>query len=212
MTLTYRLAGSFFLAASLSLISACSILPKPEVVDVYRLPDAQTPIATSQSAPVTWSLRLDKPMASNALNSQNIAVIPEGNLVSNYKGARWSDPAPALLRNRLLDAFLQDGRIKALSTDDSNLQSDYELGGELLAFQTHYNGNNPEVLIQYNARLVRTSDQRVIGSKRFDVRQPLNDPKVPSVVAGFGQAADVMSAQVVQWVIQQGQGQKSLKP
>ena len=208
MTLTYRLAGSFFLAASLSLISACSILPKPEVVDVYRLPDAQTPIATSQSAPVKWSLRLDKPMASNALNSQNIAVIPEGNLVSNYKGARWSDPAPALLRNRLLDAFLQDGRVKALSTDDSNLQSDYELGGELLAFQTHYNGKDPEVIVQYNARLVRSSDQRIIGAKRFEVRQPLTNPLVPGVVAGFGQATDTLMPQVVQWVLQQGQAQR----
>lgn len=208
MTLTYRLAGSFFLAASLSLISACSILPKPEVVDVYRLPDAQTPIATSQSAPVTWSLRLDKPMASNALNSQNIAVIPEGNLVSNYKGARWSDPAPALLRNRLLDAFLQDGRVKALSTDDSNLQSDYELGGELLAFQTHYNGKDPEVIVQYNARLVRSSDQRIIGAKRFEVRQPLTNPLVPGVVAGFGQANDALMPHVVQWVLQQGQAQR----
>ena len=208
MSRTYRLAGSIVLAASLSLLSACSILPKPEQVDVYWLPYAQTPIAASQSAPVNWSLRLDKPMASNALNSQNIAVVPEGNLISNYKGARWSDPAPVLLRNRLLDAFLQDGRIQGLSTDDSNLQADYELGGELLAFQTHYNGKNPQVLVQYNARLVRTSDQRVIASKRFDVRQPLNNPLVPGVVAGFGQASDVLMPQVVQWVLQQGQAQR----
>ena len=208
MSRTHRLAGSIVLAAGLSLLSACSILPKPEQVDMYRLPYAQTPMAASTSGPVKWSLRLDKPMASNALNSQNIAVVPEGNLISNYKGARWSDPAPVLLRNRLLDAFLQDGRIQGLSTDDSNLQSDYELGGELLAFQTHYNGKSPEVIIQYNARLVRSSDQRVLASKRFETRQPLSSPLVPGVVAGFGQATDALMPQVVQWVIQQGQAQR----
>lgn len=112
-----------------------------------------------------------------------------------------------MLRNRLLDAFLQDGRVQALSTDDSNLQSDYELGGELLAFQTHYNGKNPEILVQYNARLVRSSDQRIISSRRFEVRQPLNNPQVPQVVAGFGQASDTLMPQVVQWAIQQGQAQ-----
>ena len=208
MIRTYRLAGSIVLAASLSLLSACSILPKPEQVDVYWLPYGQAPVAASRSAPVSWSLRLDKPMASNALNSQNIAVVPEGNLISNYKGARWSDTAPVLLRNRLLEAFLQDGRIQGLSTDDSNLQADYELGGELLAFQTRYNGKSPQVLVQYNARLVRTSDQRVIASKRFEVRQPLNNPLVPGVVAGFGQASDVLMPQVVQWVLQQGQAQR----
>ena len=205
---TYRLAGSLILAASLSLLSACSILPKPEQVDVYWLPYAQAPIAASRSAAVNWSLRLDKPMASAALNSQNIAVVPEGTLLSNYKGARWSDPAPVLLRNRLLDAFLQDGRIQGLSTDDTTVQADYELGGELLAFQTHYNGKSPEVLIQYNARLVRSSDQRVIASKRFEARQPLSNPMVPGVVAGFGQASDTLMPQVVQWVMQQGQAQR----
>ena len=208
MKRTYRLAGSIMFAASLSLLSACSILPKPEMVDVYRLPAAQAPIAASQSAPVKWSLRLDKPMASGALNNQNIAVVPEGNLISNYKGARWSDTAPVLLRNRLLDAFLQDGRIQGLSTDDSNLQADYELGGELLAFQTRYNGKSPEVLIQYNARLVRSSDQRVVASRRFEARQPLSNPMVPGVVAGFGQATDTLMPQVVQWVMQQGQAQR----
>ena len=208
MKRTYRLAGSLVIAASLSLLSACSILPKPEIVDVYRLPAAQAPVTASQSAPVKWSLRLEKPMTTGALNTQNIVVVPEGNLISNYKGARWSDTAPVLLRNRLLEAFLQDGRIQGLSTDDSNLQSDYELGGELLAFQTHYNGKNPEVLIQYNARLVRSSDQRVIASKRFEARQPLSNPMVPGVVAGFGQASDVLMPQVVQWVMQQGQAQR----
>ena len=204
----YRLAGSVFLAVGLGLLSACSILPKPEQVDVYWLPYGQAPVAASRSAPVSWSLRLDKPMASNALNSQNIAVVPEGNLISNYKGARWSDTAPVLLRNRLLEAFLQDGRIQGLSTDDSNLQADYELGGELLAFQTRYNGKNPEVLIQYNARLVRSSDQRVVASRRFEARQPLSNPMVPGVVAGFGQATDTLMPQVVQWVMQQGQAQR----
>lgn len=208
MIRTYRLAGSIVLAASLSLLSACSILPKPEQVDVYWLPYGQAPVAASRSAPVSWSLRLDKPMASNALNSQNIAVVPEGNLISNYKGARWSDTAPVLLRNRLLEAFLQDGRIQGLSTDDSNLQADYELGGELLAFQTRYNGKNPEVLIQYNARLVRSSDQRVVASRRFEARQLLSNPMVPGVVAGFGQATDTLMPQVVQWVMQQGQAQR----
>ena len=208
MSRTYRFAGPLLLAASLSLLSACSILPKPEQVDVYWLPYAQAPVAANHGAPVTWSLRLDKAMASNALNSQNIAVVPEGNLISNYKGARWSDPAPVLVRNRLLDAFLQDGRIKGLSTDDSNLQADYELGGELLAFQTHYNGKTPEVLIQYNARLVRSSDQRVLATRRFEARQPLSNPLVPGVVAGFGQATDTLMPQVVQWVLQQGQAQR----
>lgn len=113
------------LAATLSLASACSILPQGEPVDIYRLPVAQP---ARGAAPLDWSLRLNKPLASEALAGPRIAVVPQGDVISSYKGARWSDPVPMLLRNRLLDGFQRDGRVQRLSADDSNLQADYELG------------------------------------------------------------------------------------
>jgi cholesterol transport system auxiliary component len=97
------------LLASFTLISSCSILPKPEPFDVYRLPSAQSNPASIHGAAQRWSLRLTKLQASEALNSPNIAVIPQGDVISSYKGSRWSDPAPVLLRNRLLDGFQRDG-------------------------------------------------------------------------------------------------------
>lgn len=188
---------------ALVLISACSILPKPDPSDVYRLASAQT---TGQGTPVAWSLRVNKPQSSEFLDSPRIAVVPNGDLISSYANSRWSDPAPVLLRNRLLDGFQSDGRVTLLSTDDTNLQADYELGGQLQAFQSEYRGNAVEVVIRLDARLVRGSDQRIIASRRFEVHQAVSDTKVPAVVAGFGVAGDQLSRQVVEWVVQQGNG------
>ncbi|MBD9457994.1 membrane integrity-associated transporter subunit PqiC [Pseudomonas sp. PDM05] len=186
---------------ALALVSACSILPKPDPSDVYRL--AAAPAAT-QGTPVAWSLRVTKPQTSEFLDSPRIAVVPNGDLISSYANSRWSDPSPVLLRNRLLDGFQRDGRVTLLSTDETNLQADYELGGQLQAFQSEYRGNAVEVVIRLDARLVRGSDQRIIASRRFEVRQPVNDTKVPAVVAGFGLAGDQLNKQVVEWVVQQG--------
>ncbi|MFJ4133018.1 LPS assembly lipoprotein LptE [Pseudomonas cyclaminis] len=188
---------------ALALVSACSILPKADPSDVYRLASAQ---ATTQGTPVSWSLRLSKPQTSEFLDSPRIAVVPNGDLISSYANSRWSDPAPVLLRNRLLDGFQRDGRVTLLSTDDTNLQADYELGGQLQAFQSEYRGSAVEVVIRLDARLVRGSDQRIIASRRFEVRQPVTDTKVPAVVAGFGLAGDQLNKQVVDWVVQQGSG------
>ncbi|CRM79038.1 ABC-type uncharacterized transport system, auxiliary component [Pseudomonas sp. 37 R 15] len=184
-----------------ALMSACSILPKPDPSDVYRLASTQP---VSQGAPVSWSLRVTKPQTSEFLDSPRIAVVPNGDLISSYANARWSDPAPVLLRNRLLDGFQRDGRVTLLSTDETNLQADYELGGQLQAFQSEYHGTAVEVVIRLDARLVRGSDQRIIASRRFEVRQPVGDTKVPSVVAAFGQAGDQLNKQVVDWVVAQG--------
>lgn len=186
---------------ALVLISACSILPKADPSDVYRLASAQ---ATAQGTPVSWSLRVTKPQTSEFLDSPRIAVVPNGDLISSYANARWSDPTPVLLRNRLLDGFQRDGRVTLLSTDDTNLQADYELGGQLQAFQSEYRGRAVNVVIRLDARLVRGNDQRIIASRRFEVRQPVSDTQVPAVVAAFGQAGDQLNKQVVDWVVAQG--------
>jgi len=194
-------AYQLIVPVALALISACSILPKADPSDVYRLASAQ---ATSQGTPVSWSLRVTKPQTSEFLDSPRIAVVPNGDLISSYANSRWSDPAPVLLRNRLLDGFQRDGRVTLLSTDDTNLQADYELGGQLQAFQSQYRGNAVEVVIRLDARLVRGSDQRILASRRFEVRQPVSDTQVPGVVAAFGQAGDQLNKQVVDWVVSQG--------
>lgn len=191
------------LAMALSLGSACSILPKAEPADVYRLPGAQSSQPAAMSTAASWSLRINKPLASDALNSPKIAVVPDGNLISNYKGARWSDPAPLLLRNRMLDAFQRDGRVPRLSADDSNLQADYELAGELQAFQSEYGASGLTVVIRYDARLVQGRSQRILASRRFEVRQPVSDTQVPAVVNGFGSASDQLMTQLVAWTLAQ---------
>lgn len=192
------------LLAAVALTGACSILPESEPSDVYRLPSAQG-VSTGQGAAQPWSLRLTKLQASEALNSPKIAVIPQGDLISSYAASRWSDPAPVLVRNRLLDGFQRDGRVSLLSTDDSNFQADLELGGNLQAFQTEYQGTAASVVVRLDALLVRGYDQRILASRRFEVRQSLSDVKVPAVVAGFGKASDRLTAQVVNWAVEQGQ-------
>jgi cholesterol transport system auxiliary component len=193
------------LLAGFVLVTSCSIFPKAEPSDVYQLPSAQRDASAQHGTPQRWSLRLAKPQTSEALNNPKIAVIPQGDLISSYKASRWSDPAPVLLRNRLLDGFQRDGRVPLLSTDDSNFQADLELGGNLQAFQTEYQGTAASVVVRLNALLVRGYDQRILASRRFEVRQPLSDVKVPAVVSGFGQASDQLTAQVVAWTIEQGQ-------
>jgi cholesterol transport system auxiliary component len=192
------------LFAGLTLLGACSILPQSEPSDVYRLPAAPAP-ASANVPTQSWSLRLNKWQASEALNRPSIAVIPQGDVISSYKGSRWSDPAPVLLRNRLLDGFQRDGRVTLLSTDDSNFQADLELGGSLQAFQTEYQGTQASVVVRVDALLVRGYDQRILASRRFEERQPLSAVQVPAVVAGFGQASDRLTAKIVAWAVEQGQ-------
>ena len=190
--------------AALTLVSglaACSILPEAKPLQIYLLPSQAR--EASQTAAVSWSLRINQPRASQALDSSRIAVVPHGNLISSYAGSRWSDPTPRLLRDHLLNAFQADGRVAALSSDDDNLQADFALGGELQAFQSEYAGDAVNIVLRLQARLVDSRSQRIIASQRFEVRQAVDSQQVPAVVNAFGQANDRLAAQVLQWTLAQ---------
>ncbi|MCO2911954.1 ABC transporter [Pseudomonas aeruginosa] len=185
--------------AALATLGACSILPEAQVLQVYLLPVHNPPAST----------RLVRGLV---LESPRIAVRPHGDEISVYQGARWSDPAPSLLRDRLMQAFQADGRVRGLSSDDSNLQADFELGGDLRAFQTEYPNGQASALIRYDARLVRTDDKRVVASRRFEVSQPVDGKKVAAVVSAFGKAGDTLSAQVLDWTLRQASAQPAVQP
>lgn len=193
-------AGALLLTG---LLSACSIIPTGEALDVYLLPSS-LPVRAAEAPRESWSLRVNRPKSSQLLDSPRIAVLPQGDRISAYQGARWSDRAPALFRDRLISAFLDDGRIGAVSSDDSRLQADLELSSDLRAFQSEYRNGRPEVHILLDARLVQAGNQRILASRRFEVRQIANDTAVEAVVKTFGIANDQLSRQLMDWVVEEG--------
>ena len=197
----YRWGGVVALGAAL-LLPACTILPKAEPLDVFLLP-ATAPVSASATQAAPWSLRIARPAAGVHLSGQRIVVVPEDNRVSVYTGAGWSDPAPVLVRNRLLDAFRADGRVAGLSSDDKQLQADFELDSDLRAFQSEYRDGRAEAVLRLDARLVHTASRRIVASRSFEQRQPSEDPAVPAVVQAFGTAADRLSAEVVEWTVRE---------
>lgn len=111
------------------------------------------------------------------------------------------------MRNRLIQAFRSDGRIRAVSSDDDSLQADVELSGDLSAFQGVYHVGSSEVLIRFDARLVRISDRRIIATRQFDIRQPIKGNEMNEVVQAFGLASDQLATQVLNWTMQQSPAQ-----
>ncbi|RRV39986.1 hypothetical protein EGJ86_09605 [Pseudomonas sp. o96-267] len=196
---------SLLLAAGL--LSACSILPQSEPLDIYLLPGATLP---AQTQGVDWSLRVNSPVSNQLLDGTRIVVLPEPGRVNTYQGVRWSERTPQLLRGRLLDAFQDDGRVQALSNEEQRLQADLELVSDLRSFHSQYRDGVAEALIQLDVRLVDGRDQRILGSRRFSVSQPASDTSIAAVVKAFGQAGDRLSRELVDWTL--AEGQRSRRP
>lgn len=186
--------------------SACSLLPEARPVDVYRLPASSLP--ASSGAPLAVTLRVLRPLSSQALDSNRIGVVPQDNLLSSYQGARWVSPAPALLRDHLLDALQRDGRLRGLSNDDSHLQADLLLDGDLRAFQVEYLDTGPQALIRIDLRLADGASQRILASRRFEVSRPLQGAQVAAAVEAFGSGSDALAREVADWLAEQAPGKR----
>jgi cholesterol transport system auxiliary component len=203
-TFAQRSAGWLGLIVVLT-ISSCSILPPKETPDVYVLPHAAQTASANNGSQLDWQLRVDTPEATGMLAGNGIVVMPEPGKVTVYKGAQWSDSAPVLLRERLVDAFLATHRLPAVVSEADSLHADFVLGGDLRAFQSEYRNGSPMVIVRFDAQLRRGGSRTVLAARSFEVTTTPSGAAEPQVVQAFGQACDQLSAQVVEWTLAQGQ-------
>ena len=181
-------------------LGGCSILPEAVELEVYSLPagEVRSNLAGAATGKV---LRISKPMAAPVLGSARIVVMPQAHRLSVYKGARWSDSAPALLRDRLIEAFRQTGRLAAVVSDDARMPADLELAGELLAFQSEYRNGQPVARIRLQASLLQGDSRRILASHGFEVEQSADSGELSAVVEAFGRAGGQVSGELVEWVL-----------
>lgn len=185
------------LGAAIVLLSACSILPESEPLTIYQMPPPSVdPGASQLNLPI---LRINTPQAGFAQSGPRMLVNPEGDKLSTYKGARWTDPAPVIVREHLARAFSHRVSPTHISTDEHALHADVHLGSDLRAFQVVYGAATPVARIDLDARLINPNSRQVIAAKRFLVEQPLEDVQVPGAVKAFKLAADELARQVMDW-------------
>lgn len=187
-------------------LAGCTLLPERQPSDVYRLPTAlpdSTPASLSpQETP--WSLRVLRPSSSSQTAGRRIIVIPEDQRVSIYAGSAWTDPAPSLMRQRILDAVRADGRVPHISSGRHGLHAEFELDSDLRAFHSEYRNGLAHAVIRLDARLVDTESRRILASRSFSTHRASSDNEVASVVQAFGTAADRIGVEIADWIITQG--------
>ncbi|WP_373186481.1 ABC-type transport auxiliary lipoprotein family protein [Halopseudomonas sp.] len=186
-----------FALTSLFWLSACTVFPQGESQRIYQLPAPNLPPSTME--PLAQSLRIDTPQAGSVLSSPRMVVNPRGNELQTYKGARWSDPVPALLREHLARAFGQSKILKAVSSDESSFRADIHLSSNLRRFQVIYEGSQPSAVIELHARLIDPVSREIIAGETFVVEQRLKSAEVPGVVEGFKLASDELASQLIDW-------------
>lgn len=187
-------------------LGGCSILSsgtrEPATIfapDVRVAPDPAWP-------QVTWQLTIVKPSASRLVDSPRINVRPTPPELQVYKGASWAQPATDMVEGTVVRAFEDSGRITGVGRASDGIRADYRLVLDLRRFESDYAGQAlPSATIELSAKLLHSSDQRVVASRTFLVAKPASTTDVTAVAAAFEQALQQASHDLVGWTLQTGQ-------
>jgi len=182
--------------AAIALV-ACSPFGQQEQKQVYHL--ASSEVSASSDEPLSQTLRLETPRANRTLDSARILVQPEAHTFNVYPGARWSDSAPVLVRDHLVEAFRQDQSFAAVVKESSRARVDLELASDLRAFHAVHRDGDTRVRLVLEAQLLDSRSQKVVASRRFDISADSDASDLDSVVQAFGRASDRLAQQLLDW-------------
>jgi cholesterol transport system auxiliary component len=152
------------------LLSACSLLPKPEPVSInqYLLeysPGQQTVQQTRVDAPV---ILITVPRAHGGYGTSRIAYMKEDYGLRYYTRSRWADNPARMLAPLLADAVQATGQFQALYATPGSVSADFRLDTELVRFHQDFRSLPSEMHITLRAQLIDLSNGEVLATLLVD--------------------------------------------
>lgn len=149
------------------MLGACSVIPEPESVQLYRLGPlniSSDDRATASSVTIPLTIRVNEPLAEHALDSVRLSVYQSERRQAYWQGVRFSDRVPLLVQNAIADALQDSQRFNAVFTDKVAALADLELVLQLNDFALHTQSQGYQArvsirasVIERNGRVVRSS-------------------------------------------------------
>lgn len=88
----------------------------------------------------------------------------------------------------------------------TGIRSDYKLAIDLRRFESDYAGQSlPSATIELNAKLLHSTDQRVVASRTFLVARLSTGTDTAAVAVAFEQALTQVTTELVGWTLTAGQ-------
>lgn len=159
-----------YLVATSWLLSACSLLPKPEPVSInqYLLEYSSGPQAVQQTLTDAPVILITVPRAHGGYGTSRIAYMQEDYGLRYYTRSRWADNPARMLAPLLADAVQATGQFQALYTTPGSVSADMRLDTELIRFHQDFRKQPSEMRITLRARLIDLKRGRIIATWQVD--------------------------------------------
>ena len=191
----------FLIGAASLAVSACgNLLGPPPASQIYVL-RAAPPAQGGEKVP--WALAIDKPDASDALDTERIALAKGDTQLDYYANAVWPDRLPNLIQTALLAGFEATGRIDSVARDEDALHADYQLSTDIRDFEARYATPDgaPTAALTIVAHMAEAHSRKIVANLTVTLSEPATANTVDAVVQAFDTALAKGTAQIVTWAL-----------
>lgn len=192
----------FLSGASALFLTGCgNLLGGAPPSQIYLLRPA--PPQPQPGAKVSWALAIMKPDASDALDTDRIALARNETQLDYYANAVWPDRLSNIVQTALLAGFEASGRIQSVARDEDALRSDYNLSTEIRDFEARYSAPDgaPAVSVTIIARMAAARSRQIVANLTANATQPASANAVDAVVQAFDAALANAVGQIVNWAL-----------
>ena len=194
--------GLAVIVCALSLVSCSGILPTGgPAPKLYTLTPAHD--FPADLPRLTQQLLVETPDASAALDTTSVALRRNGISIDYFADVAWTDSAPAMVQNLLVNSFVRSGRAMAVARETLALRGDFILRPELRHFEADYGNNEtiPTIRIEMGLLLIRMPDRTIVASHTVSATAKPTENATPAIFIAFDQALQQALRESVQWTL-----------
>lgn len=207
MSLTTLPAGGRLAVAAATavtaLIAGCAGLHSNQAAtQTYVLASAPAAAVTasplaSGAAAAGVTVQVLRPLAAPGLDTDQIALLRDGQRLDYYASSRWPAALPDLLQTLAIDALRASGRFRAVQPDATAFAADDVLQIEIRHCEVAYAPEGtPVVHVQLLATLGHQADRSLLASVTAESSKPAAANRMQAVVAAYQETVDEALAQL----------------
>lgn len=186
------------------LVAGCaSILPGGDTASTLYGLKAPSDYPTLMTAN-GWQLMVEEPVAERALDTDRIAVYTGPHALQYFTGARWTDRAPRMLQDLIVEAFEHAGLQMSASRQAVSVRPNVSLVSDLRDFEARVTpagdgAATAEVVVRLSAKVIWLDGRKVLDGRTFEARENAGSDNVADVVSAMNAATQKVVRDVVSW-------------
>ena len=189
-----RSIGAVFACA---LLAGCALVqppkPAPETYDLTA-PSSFGQIGSSRA-----QLLIANPSSVAVLDTERIVLRPDPVVVTYLKGAQWTDKLPRLVQIRIVEAFENTGRIRAVGRPGEGLLIDYQLVLDIRRFEA--DTATGLAVVEISAKLLNDRNGRVVATQLVGGQASLAGSGKDEIVLALDAASQAAMERIVTWTL-----------